>query len=83
MFVNGSAMFVEAVFQSTFGFSSVVLVAVVSFYQNPNILCNNHNTTVSTVMQLIPVELVKSNRDFGYPLNLMVLITKMKLSTFL
>ena len=57
LFVNKSAMFVEAVFKSTFSFSYVLFVTVVSFYQNPNILCNNHN---ATVMQLIPPEQIQS-----------------------
>ena len=37
LFVNRSAMFVEAVFKSTFGFSYVLFVAVVTLYHVDNV----------------------------------------------
>ena len=37
LFVNRSAMFVEAVFKSTFGFSYVVFVTVVTLYHVDNV----------------------------------------------
>ena len=40
-FVNRSAMFVEAVFKSTFGFSYVLFVTVVTLYHVDNIFAVN------------------------------------------
>ena len=37
LFVNRSAMFVEAVFESTFGFSYVLFVTVVTLYHVDNV----------------------------------------------
>ena len=37
LFVNRSAMFVEAVFKSTFGFSYVLFVTVVTLYHVDNV----------------------------------------------
>ena len=37
LFVNRSAMFVEAVFKSTFGFSNVLSVTVVTLYHVDNV----------------------------------------------
>ena len=37
LFVNGSAMFTEAVFKSTFGFSYVLFVTVVTLYHVDNV----------------------------------------------
>ena len=38
LFVNRSAMFVEAVFKSTFGFSAVLFVTVVTLYHVDNVV---------------------------------------------
>ena len=48
MFVNRSAMFVEADFKSTFGFSYVLFVTVVTLYHvgNPNTSSAKNKCTV-------------------------------------
>ena len=47
LFVNRSAMFVEAVVKSTFGFSYVLFVTVVTFrLQNSRIFCERERRTI-------------------------------------
>ena len=43
LFVNRSAMFVEGVLKSTFGFSYVLVVTVVTLYQLDNVFKNPYD----------------------------------------
>ena len=53
--VNRSAMFVEAVFKSTFGFSYVLFVTVVTLYHVDNVF----GVAVNAMINLVsPVELI-------------------------
>ena len=69
MYVNRSAMLVEAVFKSTFGFSYVLFVTVVTLYH------------VDNLFTLIVTVYVKQEKHISLkevkPLNLMVLTRKM------
>ena len=47
LFVNRSAMFFEAVFKSTFGFSYVLFVTVVTLYHADNLFGVAVNVTIS------------------------------------
>ena len=60
LFVNRSAMFVEAVFKSTFGFSYVLFVTVVTLYHVDNVFdfrslnCTDSETRARIVLVLSP-----------------------------
>ena len=49
LFVNRSAMFVEAVFKSTFGFSYVLFVTVVTLYHVDNVFGVAVNAMINLV----------------------------------
>ena len=55
LFVNGSAMFIEAVFKSTFGFSYVFFVPVVTLYHVDNVFGVAVNVMINNLVS--PVEL--------------------------